>query len=321
MRLFVLALSLVMALPALSCINEFGTGTTLQSKQIGFTDGTQTPEEYVNGLSSREPQSLWAERKTTLESVLAGSPTFEQRNDYGAALIRLGDYEQARVFFEELEKAAPGNYSTAANLGTAYELLGQPLKALEWIKEGVRRNPASHEGSEWLHVKILEAKLMLAKDPGWLKTHSVSGADFGTGLAPAKPSLPRDFLGNAKTLENVRDALFYQLHERLYFVSPPEPIVADLLFDLGNALAHTLSLEHASAVYGLSLEFKPDKPVAARRKRLDSMIEWAALKDDLLGLGAFLALVGLVVGLIVLLVLRVSRRNRNATRPASTHNG
>lgn len=317
MRLILLALSLVVAFPAVSCINEFGTGTNLQSKQIGFTEGTQTPEEYVRSLSSSEPKSTWVERKAALETVLAGSPTFEQRNDYGAALIRLGDYEQARVFFEELEKTAPGNYSTAANLGTAYELLGQPARALEWIKEGVRRNPASHEGSEWLHVKILEAKLMLAKEPGWLKSHSVSGADFGTGPAPARPALPHDFLGKAKTLENVRDALHYQLHERLYFVSPPEPIVADLLFDLGNALAHTLSLEHAYEVYGLSLEFKPDKPVAQRREHLDSMIQWASLKEELMGLGIPLALVVLVVALIVTKIRQAARRQRNASRPTT----
>jgi tetratricopeptide (TPR) repeat protein len=317
MRLLVLALSLVLAFPAVSCINEFGTGTNLQAKQIGFQDGTVLPEDYVNNLRSSAPRSHWVEKKAVLELALAGTPTFEQRNDYGAALIRVGDYEQARVFFEELEKSAPGNYSTAANLGTAYELLGQPVKALEWIKEGVRRNPASHEGSEWLHVKILEAKLMLAKEPGWLKSHSVSGADFGTEPAPAKPSLPRDFLGNPKSLEGVRDSLFYQLHERLYFVSPPEPIVADLLFDLGNALAHTLSLEHASAVYGLSLEFKPDKPVAKRREHLDSMIQWAALKEELMGLGVPLILVALVVGLIVLKIRQAARRHRNASPPTT----
>jgi hypothetical protein len=52
----------------------------------------------------------------------------------------------------------------AANLGTALELLGNKEEALHWIREGIRRNPQSHEGTEWLHAKILEAKIAAQKD-------------------------------------------------------------------------------------------------------------------------------------------------------------
>jgi len=45
------------------------------------------------------------------------------------------------------------------DLGTAYELAGKNEPALRWIREGLRRNPNSHKGTEWLHVKILEAKI------------------------------------------------------------------------------------------------------------------------------------------------------------------
>lgn len=31
----------------------------------------------------------------------------------------------------------------------------------------------SNYGSEWLHVAILETKLAMAKDPAWLRSHSV----------------------------------------------------------------------------------------------------------------------------------------------------
>jgi len=57
-----------------------------------------------------------------------------------------------------IERWHPGLYATAANLGTAYELLGNVDSAYYWIEEDMRRNPQGHEGSEWMHLCILSAK-------------------------------------------------------------------------------------------------------------------------------------------------------------------
>ena len=78
---------------------------------------------------------------------------------------------------EAAEAAESGDYAVASNLGTTYELLGDNVKALEWIKKGLERNPKAHGGTEWVHVKNLEAKNgSLADDPKWLESHTVLGA-------------------------------------------------------------------------------------------------------------------------------------------------
>src|SRR5258708_7777149 len=108
-----------------------------------------------------------------MEVELRGATNFNDRSDYSVALMFLGRSEEAVTLLNQLEKEKPGEYFIAANLGTAYELSGNNEEALKWIKEGIHRDPTSHEGTEWLHVKILEAKITQEKDPHYFKTHSV----------------------------------------------------------------------------------------------------------------------------------------------------
>ena len=134
--------------------------------------------------------------------------------DYAVALIHLGRYAQEIEALVAFEAAEPGIYETAANLGTAYELVGNLDEAALWIARGIERNPDSHAGTEWLHAAILNAKRSLRDDPAWLKTHSVLD---GANAAERTPA------------EIVR-AIDYQLEERLHFVSAPDAIVCDLFY-------------------------------------------------------------------------------------------
>ena len=97
---------------------------------------------------------------------------------------------------------------------------------MRWIREAIRRNPLSHEGTEWVHVAILEAKVRRERSPG---------APF-TPLIP----LPADFeagtqvtiLDAKRRVSEIKHAIQYQLRERMKFVKPHDPYVADLLFTL-----------------------------------------------------------------------------------------
>lgn len=59
-------------------------------------------------------------------------------------------------------------------------------------------------------------------------------------------------------------ALEYQLHERIPLVPPPDPIVADLLFDLGNLSALAGLEERAAAVLELADRYEGVRPVGLR---------------------------------------------------------
>src|SRR6185437_11772073 len=104
-----------------------------------------------------------------MEAALRGSTNFNDRSDYSIALMYLGRSKEAVELLQALENERPGEYFIAANLGTAYELTGNNEEAARWIAEGIRRNPESHEGTEWLHLKILEAKIAQEKDPDYFK--------------------------------------------------------------------------------------------------------------------------------------------------------
>ncbi len=87
--------------------------------------------------------------------------------------ILTGAYDSAIVALLAIEAAHPGLYATASTLGTAYELAGDNHQALHWIAEGLRRNPDSHNGTEWLHIDILNAKIALESNPDYLAEHPI----------------------------------------------------------------------------------------------------------------------------------------------------
>jgi len=163
---------------------------------------------------------------------------FKVLSDYGLYLVKGGKVKEARVIFEALAKAYPNEYSIIANLGTTYELLGENEKALEYIRKGLKLNPNSHGGSEWIHVKILLTKIGFSKDLNYLKEHD------GLELTPKQ-----------KASKAVREQLHIQLKERFPFCKGPDPIMADLFIDLGDCYAESISFEHAKGLYQIAKKY------------------------------------------------------------------
>lgn len=183
--------------------------------------------------------------------------TYKDSSDFAVALIKRGYIYRALGILESIAKYRPDDYTIAANLGTCYELVGQNEAALSWIKKGIRLNPKSHQGSEWVHVKILEAKIALAKNPEWLKTNKVL----------ALPGQIASLKKTAGTEKEMKDAftyahfdslerhVIYQLRERLPFMSPPDALMAAVLKELAYyeeksaidvaILHYTYALEYA----------------------------------------------------------------------------
>lgn len=160
-----------------------------------------------------------------LDSLYRATKDVDYLSDKGLLLILLKRYEEAIELYLKIERLEPNRYSTASNLGTAYELYGEESLALRWIQRAVELDPASHQNSEWIHVKILEAKI---KGEEFYTTRFLLNTDFGSGIIPASTLTKPE-------LEKLSEALFFQLNERVSFIQPKEKIVAQLLFDLGNA--------------------------------------------------------------------------------------
>jgi tetratricopeptide (TPR) repeat protein len=202
-----------------------------------------------------------------MEAGLRGATNFNDRSDYSIALMYLGRSKEAVELLQRLETEQPGKYFIAANLGTAYELTGNNEEAARWIAEGIHRNPESHEGTEWLHLKILEAKIAQQKDPDYFKKHSVlelQPQDITDATLIGKEQLSADKLA---------EAIQHQLTERMQFVKPPDPAVASLLFDYAAIEAGTRTLESAKRILGMAVSYGyPDDKVQPLMKLYDHRI-------------------------------------------------
>jgi tetratricopeptide (TPR) repeat protein len=249
--LLVLALLAFAAPVVMACINAYGTSLNGQTVMTVFESG----DDLVDYLTKHEGRWHWRLEKARLGRNLEKAP-LEQRNDYAAALLHLGEIKPALAILVKIEQERPGLYATATNLGTGYELAGKNEHALSWIRSGIRRNPNSHEGTEWLHVAVLQAKLALANDPRWLHSHSVLGLDFGSAALPRMPArFPPTNTGTRGDAVSTRSAIHRQLYERIQFVAARDPIVGDLLFDYANLIMLTDVLENAEAIYKEALRY------------------------------------------------------------------
>jgi tetratricopeptide (TPR) repeat protein len=154
------ALLFTLARPAFACINFYGTdlqGNIIEADNL-------VGEDLVHYLTDHPGPAKWRWEKAK-RVFTRDSSNYQQRNDYAAVLLHLGEVAEALRILQTIERTNPGLYATATNLGTAYELAGDNARALQWIREGIRRNPDSHGGTEWLHAAILIAKQARAKTP------------------------------------------------------------------------------------------------------------------------------------------------------------
>lgn len=256
-----LVLSIGPGVPVSACINEY--------REVERPSRRERPSEYISKLRDHSEHDRVVAGPAPADPGPAAG--YKARTDYAAVLIRRGEAKKAVEILERVEREKPGEYIVAANLGTAYELSGDLAKARHWIGKGIERNPRAHEGTEWLHLRILEARSALAKDPSWLKSHSVLGMDFGKEGTPRMPgTLPE----GAGKVDDVIDALTYQLHERMAFVKAPDPLVGGMLSDLADLLSMHRSIDLAVPVYALALSYRPLQAalVEERMEALEGMI-------------------------------------------------
>lgn len=193
--------------------------------------------------------------KKELDSLYRKTRKIEYLSDKGYVLIVEGKYQEALQLYLEIEKQQPGRYSTASNIGTIYELLGDNQRALQWINNAIKINPNSHEGSEWLHAKILEAKI---KGKAYKKGSFFINTDFGSYNQPVS-----DLSQHA--IENLKDALYYQLNERISFIKPKDEIIGILLFELGNLCMLDKAYHDANEILKRAKEYGYNDPVLEER--------------------------------------------------------
>lgn len=101
-----------------------------------------SPSSYFGTLVNGQlKQNYWQQVLDELESIAKRRVDRSIDNRIAVALIHLGRVEEAIPILERLERTKPGSYDIAANLGTAYELVGDNENAIKWITEGRDTKP------------------------------------------------------------------------------------------------------------------------------------------------------------------------------------
>lgn len=231
---------------------------------------------------------------------------FGKRELQGVEKLYEGKYDQALVLFHQNEIEQPGRYSTAANLGTAYELQGDLDAALKWISEGVVRNPKSHEGTEWLHVAILKTRIKLRQDPNYLINNHI--LDIPDQLSR---SSVLELDGKPFRVDEILTALQYQLEERMVFVKPTDPVVADLLFSYGQLEAQIHIVEAGLGLLNLAKDygFQNTSLIATKIDQYQSSIHLREKRENRQIWSNVLIAIG---GLFLLLLLILAYRKHRA---------
>ena len=188
-----------------------------------------------------------------IDSLFAVKPDADLLSDKGLILILQGKYQQAIDLYLEVEKKYPNRYSTASNIGTAYELIGDNENALKWISKALVLNPDSHNKSEWIHQNILKIRLKQLQ----LSSESLINRDFGNEDFPVSTLSKED-------LNSLKNQLYFQLNERRSFIQPKDEIMAQLLFDYGNILL-LLGEKEAKDVYEIAKQYGFSNELIDRR--------------------------------------------------------
>ena len=237
MKKLVLLFSLQMfCLSAFACLNNYFHNANGQSHGQPY---------LLNEVSRSFPSGYLNKKALQLEDSIKAGGNYQHKSDYASILLKLGRTNEGLNILKALAVDYGEEYNVAANLGTAYELSGMNDSALYWIKKGIEINPQSHQGSEWVHVKILEAKIKMKDDPSWLAKNSVIGLKKDREAATL-------FSGEWKKRATMLKHLQYQLKERIPFTPSPDPLVANLLEDLGDLYYLDVSVETASIVYQMA---------------------------------------------------------------------
>jgi tetratricopeptide (TPR) repeat protein len=248
-KILAFASLLALFLPAMACLNGFGE----LLENAGFDSYKSFPVPWGHPVDTKSARAIEA-----IYDAKRGYEVEEYHGmvDYGLYLIYDKQYEEAEKVFRRVAEKWPKRYESAANLGTILEVNGKTAEALKWIKKSIAIDPKSHAGSEWIHVKILEAK----QKPGQAVTGvGLTGVDFGMG---ASPESALDTTG----LKKLQKEIFFQLNERVTFIPTPDPYIAALMFELGNVTLALGKKEAAGKIYRRAEEYGFDDPLLKVRQ-------------------------------------------------------
>lgn len=254
MKKILSVLFLIISTYSLACLN--GHNLQLKNGDYLYMDhglGVATGHEiFQNNLNKFLKE---------FDSIYKKTNDIDFLSDKGVILIFQKKYKEAIELYLKIEKTHPNRYSTASNIGTAYELIGDNINALKWIEKSITINPKSHKNSEWIHVNILKAKI----DNKLINSDFLINLNFGNNV-------DLNISNDKIKLYDLRQALFFQINERATFIKGNDDIMALLYFELANLDFYIGNKQFAKEHYLLAIKYGFKNNLVNKRIEL--------LKDD-----------------------------------------
>lgn len=200
------------------------------------------------GQPASDLRLLYEEAAAALRAKAKQQPlSADDAADLGALLIRLGQVTSALEVMRPAFAAAPNHFRLAANLGTAWQLVGDLDQAEAHLQLAVKSAPADWRPTESLHLRLVQGR-----------RQGQRGLDdlFGVNWQ-AQPRLPPGALAQVQQL-----ALWLPMDGRLLWQ------LGELAVALGDVRAGRDLLELAVGEFGLS---QPE--LRARRLQLRALVQ------------------------------------------------
>src|SRR5688572_21154115 len=170
--LVVIAVLLAVAAPALACLWD---DDTLRDERRGLPGIAAV----LAGRFEKHSDFFYAKRVEAMKARIAADPKdLAAYDNLGVAHDKLGDLDAAIAVMLEKEKAAPGEYTTAANLGTFYLHKGDFEKGIAHIERALVMNPDAHFGREEYQLKLAKFLRDANANPELLETQHFLGVEF-----------------------------------------------------------------------------------------------------------------------------------------------
>lgn len=274
---FLLISILLTPVAVFSCFNDYRTPEMpfadgkVDLYKLLYSDKTHFPY-WHHGFD--EMQDLEQQNNAFKKKGLS-KLDYKELSDYAVLQIKIGDREEGVALLEKLYTQHPDEYNIVANLGTAYEVMGNDAKALELLKKAVAINPVSHYGSEWIHINILEQKLGTQQ---YDKIINLGIKDFAQWVIDKSYVFPRP-------ADSLKIQIAYQLHERIGFIKAPDSTIGHLVLDFADIVAKTDVRDSATFFYNYAAYYNPalkatiderKKALAEEHKVINDTFRWAS---------------------------------------------
>lgn len=205
----------------------------------------------------RESYQAERDRLQRLDRAL----TADEKADFGALLIRFGEFDRAMTLLREATRAHPEHFRCFANLGTACQLSGDLPQAITALEVAIRLAPPKWRKAEELHLKLVRQRRG--------ESRTASGLDdlFGVKFdgAPKPPDgLPSDAIASTQMLALWLPSdgrLLWQLGELAHATGDEASAAAILEGCVSEfGLSDPLLREHRVAYRGASDKLAKDPP-------------------------------------------------------------